>query len=147
MHRQVAGLVTMDGGARSASVARKAYTDAAFTPGRTWPRLVDALSHGEPHDAPRTCPGRPHLCAHRGGALAVRLRGGGEERSPPQLRSLRAATAAVSPLQVSWRVVSAKEWLPQQRERVYLVGFRRDLGIEMRWGRRARRQVINECGD
>lgn len=34
---------------------------------------------------------------------------------------------------VSWRVVSAKEWLPQQRERVYLVGFRRDLGIEMRW--------------
>jgi len=97
MHRQVAGLVTMDGGARSASVARKAYTDAAFTPGRTFARMVEELSQ----------------CGYA----------------------------------VSWRVVSAKEWLPQQRERVYLVGFRRDLGIEMRWGRRARRQVINECGD
>mmetsp|Transcript_23119 Transcript_23119/g.76704 ORF Transcript_23119/g.76704 Transcript_23119/m.76704 type:complete len:85 (+) Transcript_23119:768-1022(+) len=44
MHRQVAGLVTMDGGARSASVARKAYTDAAFTPGRTFARIVEELT-------------------------------------------------------------------------------------------------------
>mmetsp|Transcript_11791 Transcript_11791/g.37494 ORF Transcript_11791/g.37494 Transcript_11791/m.37494 type:complete len:127 (-) Transcript_11791:607-987(-) len=73
----------MDGGARSASVARKAYMDAAFTPGRTFARIVEELSK----------------CGYA----------------------------------VSWRVVSAKEWLPQQRERVYLVGFRRDLGVEMRW--------------
>jgi len=34
----------MDGGARSASVARKAYMDAAFTPGRTFARIVEELS-------------------------------------------------------------------------------------------------------
>ena len=33
----------------------------------------------------------------------------------------------------AWRVINAKEWLPQSRERVYIVGFRTDLGIEMRW--------------
>ena len=29
---------------------------------------------------------------------------------------------------VSWRVVNARRWLPQYRERVYLVGLRSDLG-------------------
>lgn len=34
---------------------------------------------------------------------------------------------------VSWKVVNAREWLPQCRERVYIVGFRSDLGITMPW--------------
>ena len=34
---------------------------------------------------------------------------------------------------VSWRVVNARHWLPQFRERVYIVGLRRDLGVEMDW--------------
>ena len=35
---------------------------------------------------------------------------------------------------VSWRVVNCESWLPQSRERVYIVGFRRDLGAKMEWG-------------
>lgn len=34
---------------------------------------------------------------------------------------------------VSWRVLSARYWLPQHRERVYIVGFRTDLGLHMDW--------------
>lgn len=34
---------------------------------------------------------------------------------------------------VTWRVISARHWLPQHRERVYIVGFRADLRLEMAW--------------
>lgn len=34
---------------------------------------------------------------------------------------------------VSWRVANSRHWLPQFRERVYIVGFRRDLCLEMDW--------------
>jgi DNA (cytosine-5)-methyltransferase 1 len=30
---------------------------------------------------------------------------------------------------ITWNIINSRHWLPQQRERVYLVGFRRDLGI------------------
>eukprot|EP00445_Apocalathium_hangoei_P006328 CAMPEP_0203851274 /NCGR_PEP_ID=MMETSP0359-20131031/7259_1 /ASSEMBLY_ACC=CAM_ASM_000338 /TAXON_ID=268821 /ORGANISM="Scrippsiella Hangoei, Strain SHTV-5" /LENGTH=194 /DNA_ID=CAMNT_0050767279 /DNA_START=27 /DNA_END=608 /DNA_ORIENTATION=+ len=35
---------------------------------------------------------------------------------------------------VTWRVVNVRQWLPQYRERLYIVGFRRDLQLEMDWG-------------
>ena len=35
---------------------------------------------------------------------------------------------------VSWRVLSSRHWLAQHRERVYIVGFRTNLGVErMEW--------------
>ena len=34
---------------------------------------------------------------------------------------------------VSWKVINARQWLPQCRERVYIVGFRNDLNITMSW--------------
>lgn len=38
---------------------------------------------------------------------------------------------------VSWRVVDAQRWLPQHRERIFIVGFREDVGFrwpdESRW--------------
>lgn len=34
---------------------------------------------------------------------------------------------------VSWRVISTRHWLPQHRERVYIVGFRVDLDVQMPW--------------
>ena len=34
---------------------------------------------------------------------------------------------------VTWRIVNARHWLPQYRERVFIAGFRRDLNVEMDW--------------
>jgi DNA (cytosine-5)-methyltransferase 1 len=35
---------------------------------------------------------------------------------------------------VTWNIINSRHWLPQQRERVYIVGFRKDLGItEIDW--------------
>ncbi|CAM9090621.1 unnamed protein product, partial [Ectocarpus fasciculatus] len=31
--------------------------------------------------------------------------------------------------QVAWKIVNSRHWLPQNRERVYIIGFRNDLGI------------------
>lgn len=32
--------------------------------------------------------------------------------------------------QVAWKIVNSRHWLPQNRERVFIVGFRNDLGID-----------------
>ena len=74
LFENVAGLVTMDGGARP---PRQPGVRGEFVPGETFSAILGAFSE----------------CGY----------------------------------EVSWRVVNARHWLPQYRERVFIVGLRRDL--------------------
>lgn len=47
---------------------------------------------------------------------------------------------------VSWRVVNSRHWLPQYRERVYIVGFRSDLQKDMDWAL-CGEQVVHKVRD
>ena len=46
---------------------------------------------------------------------------------------------------VTWRIVNARHWLPQYRERVYLVGFRSDLAAHMDWEWEGVAPAAGEC--
>lgn len=52
--------------------------------------------------------------------------------------------------QVAWRIVNSRHWLPQNRERVYIVGFRKDLNIDPRdtfdWNLNRQDPVYNTPG-
>jgi DNA (cytosine-5)-methyltransferase 1 len=52
-----------------------------------------------------------------------------EEMRVGQTFQMMLETFASTGYAVTWNIINSRHWLPQQRERVYLIGFRNDLGI------------------
>jgi DNA (cytosine-5)-methyltransferase 1 len=107
LFENVVGLVTMDGGSRSGDSPARANTGGVPNKGRA-------------------------SGAWENNSLAEGLQAANSFTVGRTFKGILAAFGECG-YNISWRVVNARHWLPQFRERVYMVGFRNDLGKKMDW--------------
>jgi hypothetical protein len=87
-----------------------------FTPGRTFQAILAAFVRAFPHQ----------MCLHRLVPHDCKFDTGVQYAASLNVSGCLQAECGYD---VSWQVLNARGWVPQSRERVYIVGFRRDLHI------------------